>query len=155
MEGAMNEYDRLFEAYVADLRKALEASRLWRDSLIAHEVHCGATSERASALVEARWPFGPSTHPWVLGVYHKYFLLVSKLSDSIAARVETDQAQLTNGWGDADDEADDEARFDNNAPIAPWMLLVDALRGEYDEFANAMTWIIYQPVGLDENDQLI
>lgn len=151
----MNAFDPLFEEYVADLRTALGAAREWWKKLQAGTEAESASKREAAQTLEARWPFGPSSHPFVLAVYRKYFLAVQAINDQIeAGGAAHDDGQPTeDDWGA--DDAEDETLFADNTPIAPPLFLIDALHGEHDDLVDALVWLVYQPVGMSADERAI
>jgi hypothetical protein len=158
-----NEYDRLFLRYVAELRGALAAAKDWWAVLEERERSRFPTAGEADASLEARWPFGPSSHPWVLGVYRKYYLLTEALNarnsnqnepEGVAAISESDWGEEDLDPADLDLEGDD-SPFAGMQKVAPWILLFDSLHGRDDDLANALEFMIYKPVGLDVNDNVL
>ena len=159
----MTEYQTIFLRYVAELRGARAAASEWWAQIERAEVAKFRTAKQAKASLQERWPFGPMTHPWVLGVYRKYFLLTQALNERNAASLAPPPSVPPSDadWGedepDMPDEDDPEAgeSFEDMDQVAPWILLIDSLHGVDDKLADAMNWIVYQPVGMDENDNAI
>jgi hypothetical protein len=162
-EPAANDFDKIFLRYVAELRGALAAAQAWWAELEQSERAKFSTEKQAAASVEARWPFGPSSHPWVLGVYRKYYLLTEELNARNQSRQEPEreQPETEADWGEEDLEpADlgldgDESPFTGMSQVTPWILLLDSLLGRDDDLAEALEFLVYRPVGLDENDHVV
>jgi hypothetical protein len=161
-EPELNDFDELFIRYVAELRGALAAAREWWAVLEERERTKFPTKAEADASLEARWPFGPTSHPWVLGVYRKYYLLTEELNarNTKGLVIESERSEAESDWGEEDpDAADlsmdgDESPFLGMRKVAPWILLIDSLLGRDDELAAALEFMVYRPVGLDANDQV-
>ncbi|MFM0323562.1 hypothetical protein [Caballeronia glebae] len=161
----MNKFDILFNRYTAELRGALAAARAWWEALEARERENAATQESDFDL-EHRWPFGYYTHPYVLGVCHKYHLLLEAMNEASEASAAEAQVEAQapaaqdTDWGEDDVEPDttgddEETAFTDMDVVEPSVLLIDALHGDQDDLADAVTWIVYWPVGVDEHDRLI
>jgi hypothetical protein len=154
----MSEYDKLFTQYVLELRETLVAANAWWEDLQRHERDHSLFSNEVNHRLETRWPFGVASHPWVLGVYRKYYLLVQQLNDRLVTQNLSSAAPQEADWGTDNNESDQresESIFEDGVPIAQWMFLLDALHGRHNELANVITMIIYQPVGLDSHDRAI
>lgn len=154
----MSNYDRLFDRYVSELREALKVSEDWWHKLRDDASRDALSPSVTLAQIEARWPFGPPSHPWVLGVYRKYFMLVVELNNKVDDQMEPEPEGATEkDWGTFDEAELEggagENRFEDSTPIAPWVLLVDALHGAHEDLVEAISWMVYQPVGLDEQDR--
>jgi hypothetical protein len=155
----MTDYQELFLRYVAELRGARAAATAWWTALESAERKKFRTVKEAKASLQERWPFGPMSHPWVLGIYRKYFLLTCELND----RGSGERPQLAASsareahWGVDDFEADGDRvsvdAFDDMSQVAPWVLLIDSLHGVDKKLADAMAWIVYQPIGMDADDK--
>lgn len=155
----MNAFDRLYGSYVFELREALGAANEWWAKLQVKIAGETSSKEEAARIIEARWPFGPSSHPFVLAVFRKYYLSVVAINEEIETHGHADGSVERNppsedDWG-IDDEDDDNRRFEDGVPIAPWLLLVDALHGEDEDLVDAVVWLVYQPVGLDASDHVV
>jgi hypothetical protein len=156
-------YDAIFLRYVAELRAALAAARDWYALVVTRERTKGLSPKEAEASVEARWPFGPSSHPWVLGVFRKYYLITEELNARNAEQAlrERPRPEAESDWGEEDLEPSDLEIEDEDSPfagmtqVAPWILLIDSLHGRDDELVNALEFLVYRPVGLDANDNVV
>ena len=94
----------------------------------------------------------------MLGVYRKYHLLIQTLNNRAEAAEVSPAPPQEDDWGTTDEEAepfDSKSRFADRVPIAPWMLLLDALHGQYEDLAEVITMMVYQPVGLDANERAV
>ena len=161
----MSDYQLLFKRYLQELRDARSAAEAWWLALEKAERAKGRTAKEARTRLEERWPFGPMSHPWVLGVYRKYFMLTVELNRRHQAGrdapVETEPTEAD--WGVTDNEMDDASpsdpaageTFEDMSFVAPWILLVDALHGVDDKLADSMNWVVYQPIGMDPDDNPI
>jgi hypothetical protein len=169
----MNEYEELFVHYVAELRQAIARSDKWWQGLQQKERARATSEDEAMLTLERRWPFGPSTHPWVLGVYRKYYLLVEELNARASGDPGPPESPPTEeDWGDEGSSttlhgATDKAETDDIATqlllvgedspfyeahtVRPRTFLVDALYGRADDLAESMTWIILTPIGRDQS----
>ena len=159
----MNDFDQLFVRYIAEMRGALAAAREWWAELEKRERKKFASKAEAEASLEARWPFGPPSHPWVLGVFRKYYLLTEQLSQRNAAQAQSDPVHVPEeaDWGAEETDPtdlrleEDESPFTGMTEVAPWILLIDSVLGRDDDLSEALEYIVYRPVGLDANDNVV
>ncbi len=151
----MNAFDLLFEEYVLELRAAISAANDWWEELNKRASENASSGQEGPKFIEARWPFGPNSHPFVLAVFRKFYLSVVKINEELQTRGHspTDTQPSEGDWGSHDDGG--EQRFDGGVPLAPWVFLIDALHGDNEDLVDAIVWLVYQPVGLDENDQVV
>lgn len=158
----VTDYQALFNRYVAELRGAKAAAEAWWAALEKAERAKCRSAKEAKARLEERWPFGPMSHPWVLGVYRKYFMLTVELNRlHQIGRAEPHDTDPTDAdWGAVDEnemgtdqhDLDPRESFEDMSYVAPWILLVDALNGVDDKLADSMNWLVYQPIGMDQDD---
>ena len=71
-------HKELFDQYERDLREAKKAAEKWWEDLIASET----TTDRNQALhsVKRRWPDGPASHPYIIGVIQNYLRACEELN---------------------------------------------------------------------------
>ena len=64
-------------------------------------------------------------------------------------------------WGNEEIEPatlgleEEESPFTGMTEVAPWILLIDSVLGRDDDLSEALEYIIYRPVGLDANDNVV
>ena len=142
----MTRHEQLFEQYVAELRDNMRAALSWWDDLLDRETaHVGSRDE-AGRRREFRWPFGPPSHPFIIRVYRKYFLLCEELNRQIEAERALDISPAPptgeEAWGNQDPPAEEE----REDPIPAWVLLVDMLWGRHDDLAQFLEGLVFKPV---------
>ena len=98
---------------------------------------------------------GPASHPRVIEVYRRYYMLCLTLNEEIeAVEDQDDDAELDpdnpDFWGsDDDDDDDDEDDEDDEEEyeIETFEFLMDWLVEDYDELHLFMSHLIFQPIG--------
>ena len=73
----MPDYDAVLRDYVEEMRGAREKALAWWEALLAKEA-AQPPGGPPGLPVDLRWPAGPASHPAVIAVYRKYFLLVDE-----------------------------------------------------------------------------
>ena len=153
-------YQELFDAYVADMRKAVAAAQRWWVALLAEESARQGDAERAREAIRLRWPFGVASHPIIIAAYRHWALECQRLNDETEAAGEDDDGDLApddeSAWGvedEADDTGPDLASLEG--PIEPRDLLIDMLAGRADDVAQIMVDFVFDPVGLDKDDRWV
>jgi hypothetical protein len=167
-------YDKLFDEYVEELRKAKAFAEAWWDELLAAETKkAGGDAGAAEDAVRRRWPVGPASHPVVIAVIRKYYLACFQLNEqggSLATGRRGDEADAydpgledeeepdpdapAEADDDEDDDDDDEDDYvDEVYPhlfVADWLL--DDPTQDLAEFVEVLT---YFPIGLDADSDPI
>jgi hypothetical protein len=143
-------HEQLFEEYVAELRIAMSRALDWWNSLVSEQ---GAAGHKdALTQLTVRWPFGPSSHPYVVATYRKYFLACEQLNEAIRKAAATgktvrfEDADEETWWGNENSPA---AETSGEGSISPWVLLIDRLRGSHNDLARFMSGFVFQPVAVD------
>lgn len=140
-------HEQLFEEYVAELRIAMSRALDWWHSLVSEQGVAGGKD-----ALTLRWPFGPSSHPYVVATYRKYFLACEQLNEAIrkaaatGKTVRSEDADEEIWWGTENSPVAETA---GGGPISPWVLLIDRLRGPHNDLARFMGGFVFQPVALD------
>jgi len=94
------DHDELFDSYVRELRAAKEASETWWAELVGEATRPDGDGKLAETLVRERWPFGPSSHPWVIAVFRKYWLACHALNEETGAlAADAEPSDPDAGWG--------------------------------------------------------
>jgi len=159
----MNPYQKLFLAYITDMRKSAEAANNWWDSVLEAEKAVHKTRAKAEESAGRRWPFGPSSHPFVLATYRKYFLACEALNESVeeGGAVILDDFANESMWGREEDAPPEDdldaalAGLDVEGPIEPWQLLVESLPNRADDVAEFLEDMVFSPIGLDEHEHSV
>src|SRR5262245_33593056 len=73
-------HDELHQRYILELREAIGEVRVWWDELVNTCVDATGSRVAAAAELEKRWPAGPSAHPRIIAVIHKYYLACEALN---------------------------------------------------------------------------
>jgi hypothetical protein len=122
-----NSHERLFRAYVRELREAKLAAEAWWKKLIASEMQSSVSRNDALISVKKRWPIGPCAHPFVLAVLRKYWLECEAINRKVS---------------ELGDEAGDEES------VSPIIFLCDYLMdGKNEKLAAFIAPINYWPIG--------
>lgn len=168
-------YDKLFDEYVEELRKAKGVAEAWWDDLLAAETQkAGGDPVAGEAAVRNRWPVGPASHPVVIAVIRKYYLACFEMNEQGGSPVTGRRAADDDGGydpavedeeepdpdapgGDADESEEEEDDEDDyvdevypNLFVADWLL--DDPTQDLAEFVEVLT---YWPIGLDEDSDPI
>jgi len=157
----MNRYEQLFKEYVSEMRRSMNAANKWWEKLEKRELSRTKNREKALQQIEERWPFGPASHPYVLGTYRKYFLACERLNKELEDREEQEAVESRDDeeddWGVDEEEEDDEQDSfgDVEQPIPAWNLLIDRLSGRYDELRDFLAQMVYAPIGVDDKDNFV
>lgn len=146
-------YAPLLDAYTTELRGARKRALAWWQGLLKAETALVGDKAKAELRVRERWPFGPTSHPYVIAVYRKYFIAAEQINEQIeretpmrlerAARVDEDD------WGVKDPEALGEEEI-----IDPPTLLIDVLGERDEELGTFLTFLVFSPIG-EENDRSV
>jgi hypothetical protein len=145
----MNEYDRVFTAYVADLLEAKQAAEKWWESLMATESQRCGSMDAAVQVVRPRWPLKAVSHPYIIAVYRKYYLEIEQITGNILKKWNFKKSQATApenaGWG-VEDEDEGEAE-DIYQPI---QILWDDLQRQNPDLAEFLEpLLLVEPIGMD------
>ncbi len=143
----MKDHDELFDAYVAELREAVEQAERWWNELLAEESSRTFEASSGGSAVRERWPFGVVSHPRIIGVYRKYFLLCDELNRRIEAEMEAPDATPAREeeWGEP---SDDDAQI-----VLPRSFVIDRLEGgENEDLHELMLSMVFNPVGLRDGE---
>jgi hypothetical protein len=160
----MNRYERIFKEYVSEMRRSMKAANKWWDKLHQVEAKRLGDPERAAAEIEARWPFGAASHPFVLATYRKYFLEIEHLNKEIedleaASEAEYHGSSGEEDWGvdDAEDEDDDDPDSfgEEENPTPAWNLLIDRLSGREEDLSDFLAGMVFAPIGVDQDENFI
>lgn len=139
------DHGELFRLYVTELRSSIARAQDWWDAVLGEEALRG-TPEQALTAVMLRWPFGPAAHPYVVATYRKFFLACEEINRTLAQPAAAGSERGEEGWGR---ESIGTGPSPAAIPVAPWVLLVDGLRGPHNDLAEFMQGFVFQPVGLD------
>lgn len=145
----MTKYDKLFELYVTELRKVVDAAKGWWEALIAAESKRTEDRDAAEAALRERWPFGPTSHPWVIATYRKYYLLCEQLNkDSEKTEPEEEPIGASeDDWGTEDEEEE------GQGPVNPGDFMVDWLSGaDTEDLYEVMLYMLFVPIGIKDSE---
>ena len=146
-------YDAVLRDYVAEMRVAREKALAWWEALLAKEAAL-PPAQRPGLPVDLRWPAGPASHPAVIAVYRKYFLLVDELNErgeGPAEEPEADAFESESSWGEEDDEAGEPA----DATVEPRPLLLDNVVKVDEEVHAFVQMLVFNPVGTDPSGRYV
>ncbi|MCK5527685.1 MAG: hypothetical protein KAJ05_11095 [Candidatus Latescibacteria bacterium] len=147
----MMKHDKLFESYVTELREIIEAAEDWWDALIAAESERTQGRDAAEAALRERWPFGATSHPWVIATYRKYYLLCEQLNkDSEKTEPEEEPIEVSEDYWGTEEEEDEE---EGQGPVKPGDFMVDWLSGaETEDLYEVMLYMVFVPIGIKDGE---
>jgi hypothetical protein len=157
----MNDYEQIFDAYVAEMRQAQVAAQLWWETLLVREQQRNRSTAAAEEALEARWPLGAVSHPFVIAAFRKWALEVQRLNDDAegGAATHDDQDDHDDGSDSVDqDDQDDDAvpcLAMLEGPVEPRELLIEMLAGRADDLADFLADFVFTPLGLDKRDRWV
>jgi hypothetical protein len=158
---SVNRYRSLFEQYVTELRAARSEVLVWWQRLFNSEIERCGSVEAAEQGLRSRWPFGPTSHPYIIATYRKHFLACEELN--VLVETETGSGVLPKREPDDKDwEAEEQTTPDGAAnddwgeewPIDPPTLLLEMLEGRDDELSQFMTFFVFPCIG-EENGRSV
>jgi hypothetical protein len=88
----MSRHEKLLQQYADELRTAKHFAEQWWAYLQAVERQKMGSQEIADRVLRRRWPDGPASHPRVLAVVRKYWLLCEDLNQAIEAQTQHREA---------------------------------------------------------------
>lgn len=149
----MSRYDKLFREYVEELKEARDEALAWWDSLLALEAGPSGDRKKAESAVRPRWPCGPVSHPRVIGVYRKYFLLCEELNNEIRDRWES-QEDMTQPGGGSDETwgVDDK---EEEGVVEPRFILMEKVTKEDAELGRFINTLLFSPIGTNEKGETV
>jgi hypothetical protein len=136
-------HDELFESYVSELRAAKESSEAWWSELVAEATPADGDAKLGEAVLRERWPFGPTSHPWVIAVFRKYWLACHALNleNEALGPEDREPADPDEGWGE-------EAPAPTST-VPPRVFTIERLAdGEHDDLYEFMLSLLFVPIGL-------
>lgn len=148
-----------------ELAEAKAYAEFWWSGLRASEAARAGDTSEALARLRRRWPCGAASHPRVLAVIRKYWLLCEALNRRIVAASSSKpeapeehdfDPELTDGALDAAPSAgndDGEAGDDIESEVYPHLFVHELLGGEHDELFEFLTRLTYWPIGLDSREE--
>jgi hypothetical protein len=123
-----DEYDDLFSAYVAALRRAkAEADAWWERAQQALPANGGADA------LQRRWPLGPAAHPRVIAVYRAFYLECEAITERRQGKA-----------------AEDARLVEPGTFVTEWLL-----EPQYTDLALMISQLPYAPLGLDEEGNTV
>jgi hypothetical protein len=152
----MNAHQQLFNRYVEELATARSAANAWWSGTLRRETRAGASDDEALERVRARWPAGPTSHPRVIAVVRKYFLLCEELNRTLpepgsgdGARLDADEPdwRADEPGDEAPDATPQEEDWGPDERMEPPVLLFEMLSGRRESLAEFMIFYIYACIG--------
>lgn len=140
----MDEYDKLFKAYVADMRRSKKLATEWWEGLLRAESKLTGSKAAAERSLAERWPHGPASHPYVIATYRKYFLACQELYNKGIQELTSSGTESEEDWDESQEEA---PRL-----VAPRDLVLDMLHGRADDLVEFLGDLVFAPIG-SENDK--
>lgn len=144
----MSKYSEIFDAYVLELVEARTEVMEWWERLLEQEAaDKDISAEEAYSNVRTRWPAGPTSHPRIIAVYRKYFLLCEAHNEEVRlewdARNDTLSGDGESKWGNSDMQ-------EIEGVIEPHYLLKERLNEHDEELGLFMEYMALSPIGTDE-----
>jgi len=144
----MSRYNELFSDYIDELNEAHAAVMAWWRDLLERELEIAGDVVAAERSVLARWPMGPVSHPRIIAVYRKYYLLCDKINMEVRKRWEhqrhnkhtSTEADEEKAWGV-------EKREEEEGICPPQIVLFDWLGIKHDELATFMSGLVFASIG--------
>ena len=155
----MGPYQTLFTSYVAELSDAKDSAEAWWNQLIKREARGAGSLEAAEARARERWPFGPTSHPYVIRVYRKYFIACEQLNETTLSQAAAPDAEPSESdWGTEEGSetessvpADEQGIDEPDGPVDPPLLLFEFLYGRRQDLAEFMMFLVFAPIGEADN----
>jgi hypothetical protein len=141
--GVMETYDKIFAAWVEELRGAWKEAMEWWDGLQRSSPEPDPSAAYAS--VRLRWPAGPCSYPRVIAVFRKYYLATEELNQKREADRQN-RPRVEAGWGEDDEEQE--------TTVHPLALLMDGLGSVDTELEGFMSGFVFFPTGTDEEGRV-
>jgi hypothetical protein len=158
---SMNRYRALFEQYVTELRSARSEALVWWQGLFNSEVERRGSLDAAEQSLRSRWPFGPTSHPYIIATYRKYFLACEDLNVRVEAETGVEGLPKSEpgetDWGVEEEATPEDTANDDWAEewlIDPPTLLLEMLEGRDDELSQFMTFFVFPCIG-EENGRSV
>ena len=141
--------------YVQELREAIADVRTWWEDLVNETVSATGSRVAAAAVLERRWTVGPSAHPRILAVIHKYYIACEDLN-----------LRLRKEWRRGP-EAQEPHKFtlesasatptgEPDAPVPPGVFVGESLvSADTQDLATIIGYLRYWPVGVDSTGQFV
>lgn len=155
----MNPHEKLLEGYTRELYDAKQAVERWWAALVARETQLAGNA----AGLRLRWPDGPASHPRVIGIVRKYWLLCEELNveqrdqktrgEAVREEPHVFDPDLTLG-GDRDapltDDTDGDEPWDE---VYPHLFVHEWLLDDHEVLHAFLARLTYWAIGLDEHEQ--
>jgi hypothetical protein len=142
--------------YAEELRRAADEVQMWWDALVADTVETTGSRVAAAAVLERRWPAGPSAHPRVLAVIIKYYLACEALNERLRAEQRSAPQRLPAFTREDVDESLDLENEEYDAPVPPGVFVGEMLASkDTRDLARIVAQLKYWPVGVDDTGQFV
>jgi hypothetical protein len=151
----MSPLKALFDNYVAELHIAKDLATKWWDDLLIAETDRTGSPEEAERVVTTRWPYGAASHPYVIATFRKYYIACEQLNDEIQRRatsaVAAPEVESEADWGSETEASEDDDLWNDDDPIRPDIVLIEALSGRDDELSEFMELYVFASLGEIDN----
>jgi len=129
----MSPHEKLFAAYVRELRLVKSEVDAWWSALLDAEAERVGDPTQAQRELERRWPAGAAAHPRMIAVIRKYYLACNALNERL------------------DDDDDDGGEGEVEPPVFMSEWLLD---GKHMDLVRFLGRLSYWPVGFDDEGDI-
>lgn len=152
----MSRYDKLFDEYFEELIDARKEVSTWWNSLFDAEIENSGDYKRAESIIRPRWPCGPASHPRIIAIYRKYFLLCEELNSTVTSKWEAEE-ELNHNTDDGEDlwGADDIDENEEDGIVEPRFILIERLEAEDKDLGEYINALVFSPIGINEQGELV
>ncbi|TPJ40063.1 hypothetical protein [Mesorhizobium sp. B2-6-5] len=146
-----DEFDRIFEEYVADIEAALPVVVGWFERLKASRKY----TEQGFSIDDI-WPSLTGSHPVMIRIFRKHFLRLAILIESLdrEEELEDEKEPSEEDWGTDDDDFEDKEDEDEDEygdrPSEPYQVLIERLRAERTDLYAHFRQFMFIPIGLED-----
>ncbi|TIL32493.1 hypothetical protein [Mesorhizobium sp.] len=147
-----NQFDRIFEEYVAEIESALPAVTEWFAQLKASRKYTAQGFK-----IDDVWPSLTGSHPVMIRIFREHFLRLAILIERLDREEEQEDEKepSEDDWGTDDDDfedGDEEEDYDEygERPSEPHQVLIERLRAERPDLYAHFRQFMFIPIGLED-----
>src|SRR5689334_22133247 len=142
----MSPHEKLFAAYVKELRLVKGEVDAWWSALLDAEAQRVGDRAQAQRELELRWPAGAAAHPRMIAVNRKYYLACNALNERLADEDEDEVDDSDDG-----DEDNDEGEREVEPVVFMSEWLLDGKNMDLVKFLGRLS---YWPIGFDDEGDM-